>query len=62
MTTDSNNDRFEADDKARDAASRAKQDVESAGQTAADKARGLGKRMSDAVEDVIPGDSDHDGH
>ncbi|MEO7370777.1 MAG: hypothetical protein ABI949_07420 [Ilumatobacteraceae bacterium] len=62
MTTDSNRNEFEIDDKARDAASRAKQDVEGAGRTAADKAEGMGKRISDAVEDMIPGDSDHDGH
>jgi hypothetical protein len=26
------------------------------------KARTVGERVSDAIEDVIPGDSDHDGH
>jgi len=26
------------------------------------KARTVGERLSDAIEDVIPGDSDHDGH
>jgi hypothetical protein len=26
------------------------------------KARTVGDRVSDAIEDVIPGDSDHDGH
>jgi hypothetical protein len=27
-----------------------------------DKSRTIGQRISDAIEDVIPGDSDHDGH
>ena len=62
MTTDSTGNEYETDDKVRDAASRAKHDADAAGHTAADKAKGLGKRMSDAVEDMIPGDSDHDGH
>lgn len=62
MSTDSNRNDIEADDKVREAASRAEQDVDSAGHTAAEKAKGMGKQISDAVEDVIPGDSDHDGH
>ncbi|MEP7202996.1 MAG: hypothetical protein ABI894_10325 [Ilumatobacteraceae bacterium] len=62
MTTNYDRDESEVDDTARDAARRAKEGVENAGRTAADKTEGMGKRISDAVEDVIPGDSDNDGH
>ena len=37
-------------------------DAPNVGRNVEDKARNVGKRISDAVEDVIPGDSDHDGH
>ena len=64
MTTsyDRDNDGLEIDDKARDAARRAKEDVKGAGRTAADKTESVGHKVSNAVEDMIPGDSDGDGH
>ena len=62
MSTDYDRDGYELDDEAREAARRAKEDVKSAGRTAADKTERIGKRVSNAVEDLIPGDSDRDGH
>jgi hypothetical protein len=62
MTTDYDRDGHELDDKAREAARRAKEDVKDAGHTAADKTERMGKKISNAVEDMIPGDSDRDGH
>ena len=64
MTTsyDRDNDGVENDDQARDAAERAKEDVKGAGRTAADKTEGLADKVRNAVEDMIPGDSDGDGH
>ena len=64
MTTsyDRDNDGFEVDDKARDAARHAKEDVKDAGRTAAGKTERVGQKVSNAVEDLIPGDSDRDGH
>lgn len=44
-------DRRDADDEAEEA----HRDVDEQGRT-------IGKRISDAIEDVIPGDSDKDGH
>ena len=41
----------DVDDEVRDA----RRDVD-------DKSRNIGQRISDAIEDVIPGDSDKDGH
>jgi hypothetical protein len=55
------NDTQAADD-ARAAAANTKETVKDAGRTAADKAKSVGARMKDALEDVIPGDSDGDGH
>lgn len=64
MTTnyDRDNDGYVVDDKARDAARRAKEDVTGAGRPAADKTERMGQKASNAVEDLIPGDSDRDGH
>ena len=64
MTTsyDRDNDGLEIDDKTRDAARRAKEDVKDAGRATADKAERVGEKISNAVEDIIPGDSDRDGH
>ena len=64
MTTsyDRDNDGLEIDDETRDAARRAKEDVKGAGRAAADKTERFGKKVSNAVEDMIPGDSDRDGH
>ena len=64
MTTnyDRDNDGLEIDDQARDAARRAKEDVKSAGRTTAAKTERVGQKVSNAVEDMIPGDSDGDGH
>ena len=47
--------RRDAGDDVDDEARRARRDVE-------DKSRTIGQRISDAIEDVIPGDSDNDGH
>ena len=64
MTTsyDRDHDGHEIDDQTRDAARRAKEDVKGAGRTAADKTERVGQKISNAVEDLIPGDSDGDGH
>jgi hypothetical protein len=64
MTTnyDRDNDGYVVDDKARDEARRAKEDVKGAGRTTADRTDRMGKKVSNAVEDLIPGDSDRDGH
>jgi hypothetical protein len=62
MSTDYDRDGYELDDKARETARRAKEDVKDAGRTTADKTERLGKKVSNAVEDLIPGDSDRDGH
>ena len=64
MTTsyDRDNDGLEIDDKASDAARRAKEDVKGVARTAADKTESIGHKVSNAVEDMIPGDSDRDGH
>ena len=40
----------------------AKEDVKDAARTMANKTEGLGTKLSNAVEDLIPGDSDGDGH
>lgn len=40
----------------------AKDTVKDAAAQAAEKARSVGGRLSDAVEDLIPGDSDRDSH
>jgi hypothetical protein len=40
----------------------AKDDVKSAARTAADKTESMREKVSNAVEDLIPGDSDGDGH
>ncbi len=64
MTTnyDRDNDGLEIDDQTRDASRRAKEDVKGAARTAADKTERVGEKISNAVEDLIPGDSDRDGH
>ncbi len=49
-------------DDAADAVDDFKDDAGDAAERAADKARGAGNKLTDAVEDMIPGDSDHDGH
>ena len=41
---------------------RAKEEVKGAARTTADKAESVGHKVSNAVEDMIPGDSDRDGH
>lgn len=61
-TNDRDNDGLKIDDQARDAAHSAKENVEDAAHTAADKTESIGKKVSNAVEDLIPGDSDGDGH
>jgi len=40
----------------------AQEDVKDAAHTMANKTEGLGTKLSNAVEDLIPGDSDGDGH
>ncbi len=56
------NDNRPLDDKTRDAAHGASEEVKDAGRVAGEKAKNAGSRISDAIEDVIPGDSDGDGH
>ena len=57
-STDRDNDGLKIDDQAR----HAKEDVKDAARTAASKTESVGKKVSNAVEDLIPGDSDGDGH
>ncbi|MEY2416015.1 MAG: hypothetical protein QOH53_1349 [Ilumatobacteraceae bacterium] len=59
--TDTNDNR-PLDERTRDAARDADERAREAGRDAKGKARNIGQRVSDAVEDVIPGDSDRDGH
>lgn len=59
--TDTNDNRS-LDDRTRDAARDADEKAREVARDAEGKARNVGQRVSDAVEDVIPGDSDHDGH
>ena len=47
--------RRDAGDDVEDEARKARRDVD-------DKSRTIGQRISDVIEDVIPGDSDNDGH
>ncbi len=51
-----------ADEARRDAGRDVDDEVRDADRDVDDKSRTIGKRLSDAVEDAIPGDSDHDGH
>jgi hypothetical protein len=51
-----------ADEARRDAGRDVDDEVDEAERDVDDKSRTLGQRISDAVEDVIPGDSDKDGH
>jgi ribosomal protein L13E len=63
-SNDPANDGYElryADEARRDAGSDADDEVREAGLDV-DKARTIRQRISDAIEDVIPGDSDNDGH
>jgi hypothetical protein len=46
----------------RDAGRTAADEAREAGRDVDEKARNIAHRVSDAIEDVIPGDSDHDGH
>lgn len=61
-SNDPANDGHELDNDVRDAGHSVGEKVRAAGHHAGDKARSVAGRISDAVEDVIPGDSDHDGH
>ena len=56
------NDNRPLDDRARDAAHDAADKARDVEHDASRKARTAGQRVSDAIEDVIPGDSDGDGH
>ncbi len=51
-----------AEEARRDAGRDVDDEVREADRDVDDKARTIGKRTSDAIEDAIPGDSDHDGH
>ena len=64
VSNDPANDLYEVRNKeaARDAGRDVGDEVREAGRDVGDKARNVGHRISDAVEDAIPGDSDHDGH
>jgi hypothetical protein len=60
--TDADDDLREAGDDLSRGADRAADKVGDAAERAKDDAAGIGHKVSDAVEDVIPGDSDQDGH
>ena len=51
-------DRDDIDRKARDM----QDEVERTAERAKERARSVGNRVSDEIEELIPGDSDHDGH
>jgi hypothetical protein len=51
-----------AEEARRDAGKGVDDEVEEAGRDLGNKAHSVGKRIKDAIEDVIPGDSDKDGH
>jgi vacuolar-type H+-ATPase subunit H len=55
-------DLHEAGDDVEEAGERAADKVGDAADRAKDEASRAGHKLSDAVEDVIPGDSDGDGH
>jgi len=59
---DADDDLREAREDVSRAADRAGDKVEDAAKKAKDEAAGAGHKVSDAIEDMIPGDSDHDGH
>lgn len=61
-TNDRDNDGHKIDDQAGDVAHDAKENVKDAAHTVADKTESMGEKVSNAVEDLIPGDSDGDGH
>jgi hypothetical protein len=54
----------ERDDKILEDLSQEAEDFENAAEERArgEQGKSVTERLSDAVEDVIPGDSDHDGH
>lgn len=60
--TDVDDDLREAGDDLSRTAERAGDRVGDAAERAKEGAEGIGHKVSDAVEDMIPGDSDHDGH
>ncbi len=60
-TTVTRNDLHEAKDDAGDALDEAKDDAGRAADSARDKAKEMGHKASDAIEAMIPGDSDGDG-
>jgi hypothetical protein len=64
-SNDPANDGYEiriADEARRDAGHDVDDEVREAGRDVDDKSRTVRERISDAIEDVIPGDSDKDGH
>jgi hypothetical protein len=65
VSNDPANDGYEienADEARHDAGRDFVDEVEEAARDLGDKAHAVGKRIKDAIEDVIPGDSDEDGH
>lgn len=61
-TTRTDNKLRDAGDDAKRAAERAGDKMEDAGERAKDDASRVGHKVSDTIEDMIPGDSDRDGH
>jgi hypothetical protein len=59
---DADDDLREAGDDVSKAADRAGDKIGDAAEKAKDGAESVGQKVSDAIEDVIPGDSDRDGH
>ncbi len=65
VSNDPANDGYEienADEARRDRGREVDDEVREAGGDVGDKERTVGQRISDAIEDAIPGDSDNDGH
>jgi hypothetical protein len=65
VSNDPANDGYELDDDneaTRDAGQSVGNEVREAGRDVDDRSRNIGQRISDAIEDAIPGDSDNDGH
>ena len=64
-SNDPANDGYElrnADEARRDAGRDVDDEKREAARDVGDKARTVGQRISDAIEDAFPGDSDNDGH
>ena len=62
MSSDRRDDLDEAGDDVARTADRAEDKLGDAAERGKDEAERVGHKVTDAIEDVIPGDSDNDGH